>query len=81
MPTNRRRVLELALEALEYRRDGLNRDIAGIDRALEGGPTTSPAAPGPEPARRRPRFSNAERARRSARMKALWEKRWKRKRA
>ena len=80
MPSDRRRILELALESLESKKKQLDQDIAEITRELRGG--RAKAAPGlaPGPVRKRPRFSKEERHRRSQRMKAYWEN-WRKKKA
>jgi hypothetical protein len=74
MPTERARLLELALENLESKRKQINLEIEEINRELGGRPKE--AAPVRKPGRvgrKRSRFSKAERLRRSARMKAYWE--------
>ena len=77
--SDRRRILELALESLENKRKELDAEIAEITRELRGGgskrtSSTKSAQPAVASARKRPRFSKEERLRRSQRMKAYWEK-------
>jgi hypothetical protein len=88
MPSERRRVLELALESLQRKKHLIDDEIAVLTRAMRrGGAARSmktagappPKKAGRKPGRKRPRFSKEERARRSARMKAYWEKRRKEK--
>jgi hypothetical protein len=81
MPTERARILELALENLIGQRKQIESEIAEISGELEGGRAKKTSAVGPgapvpgkrRAARRRSRFSKQERERRSARMKAYWE--------
>jgi len=82
MPSDRRRILELALESLEGKKRELDREIAEITRELRGGTAkTAPVlAPSAGPFRKRPRFSKQERLRRSRRMKAYWEN-WRKRKA
>jgi hypothetical protein len=85
MPSERRRILELALESLENKKRKLDEEIAEITRDLRGGASIRialPAVAGPGAARkgRRSRFSKEERLRRSQRMKAYW-KSWRKKKA
>ena len=80
MPSDRQRLLELALESLHAKRSQIDEEIAAINRELRGrGGAKSPGrsrAAGPAPGKaRRPQFSKEERLRRSNRMKAYWE-RW-----
>ena len=72
MPSEHKRLLELALESLMNRKKELDAEIEGITRQLLGtrGRKASPAKPG---ARKKPRFSREERLRRAKRMKAYWE--------
>jgi len=87
MLSDRRRILELALESLENRRKRIDEEIAEISRELLG-KTSIVAAPSRNlrgaglrvPVRKRSRFSKEERLRRSERMKAYWEN-WRKKRA
>lgn len=87
MVSDRRRILELALESLENKKRQLDREIAEITSELRGTASvrtkSSPAAASAERTtsgtRRRPRFSKEERQRRSERMKAYWENRRKKK--
>ncbi len=84
MPSDRRRILELALESLENKKKQLEQEIAEIARELRGGAAKS--APLPVKAargtsiRKLPRFSKEERLRRSQRMKVYWEN-WRKKKA
>jgi hypothetical protein len=84
MPSDRRRILELALESLENKKKQLDAEIAEITRELRGG-----AAKGISlathskrigSARKRSRFSKEERLRRSERMKAYWDN-WRKKKS
>ncbi len=80
MPTERARLLELALENLESKKKQIESEIGEIMRELGGGrrargvlvPAATPMTKaGAE--RKRSRFSMAERQRRAARMRAYWE--------
>jgi hypothetical protein len=79
MPSDRRRILELALESLENKKKQLDIEIAEIARELRGGSgkkaLLSPegSSPSSKPAKKRSQFSKEERLRRSQRMKAYWE--------
>ena len=76
MPTDRQRILQLAIESLEHKRRQIEEEINNLNAQLAIG--RKPRAVAEEvirPARKKPRFSKAERARRSARMKAYWEAR------
>jgi cell division septum initiation protein DivIVA len=80
MPSDRSRILELALESLQEKKKKLDEEIAEITRELKGGTAakskpTAPAAAsaGMASARKRSRFSKEERTRRSQRMKAYWD--------
>jgi thioesterase domain-containing protein len=82
MPSDRRRILELALESLENKKKQLEQEIADIARELrsatpKGTPWTAKST-GATPVRKRSRFSKDERIRRSQRMKAYWEN-WRKK--
>ena len=72
MPSEHRRLLELALESLMNRKKELDAEIGEITRQLRG-PCGRKAAPAMAGARKRPRFSKEERLRRAKRMKAYWE--------
>jgi hypothetical protein len=80
MPSDRRRILELALDSLQEKKKKLDEEIAEITRELRGGAVrvvkSAPAAPAR--AKRRPRFSKEEKLRRSQRMKAYWDN-WRKK--
>jgi len=80
MPSDRHRILELALESLENKKKQLDAEIAQITRELRGKSARKEisAAEGPVP--KRPRFSKEERLRRSQRMKAYWEN-WRKKKS
>ncbi len=74
MQSKRQRILELALESLENRKQRIDQEIADLRRQLRG------ANPGPRGkasmrTRKSSRFSDEERERRSARMKQYWEQR------
>jgi hypothetical protein len=81
MVSDRRRILELALESLESKKKQLDVEIAEIARELRGGTAkqASEQRPAAAVARKRPRFSKEERLRRSQRMTAYWDKRRKKK--
>jgi hypothetical protein len=85
MPSESRRILDLALENLEFKKKQIEEEIAQITQelrsrfgrkraALKAGGKAETAAK-----RRRSRFSREERARRSQRMKAYWDK-WRKER-
>jgi hypothetical protein len=82
MPSDRRRILELALESLEGKKKKLEEEIAEITRELRGGTPAkalpAAAAAGVTRTRKRSRFSKEERIRRSKRMKAYWDN-WRKK--
>jgi len=84
MPSDRRRILELALESLENKKKQLDAEIAELAREIRGGSAreASPSAQGARTgsARKRSRFSKEERLRRSQRMKAYWEN-WRKKKS
>ncbi len=72
MPSDHKRLLELALESLLNKRKELEAEIEEVERQLRG--TRGRKAAAPKPAgRRKPRFSREERLRRAKRMKAYWE--------
>jgi hypothetical protein len=79
MVSDRRRILELALESLENKKKQLDLEIAQITRELRGGSasrvllSTEGQGPASKQAKRRSRFSKEERLRRSQRMKAYWD--------
>jgi hypothetical protein len=77
MPSDRRRILELALDSLQEKKRKLDEEIAEITHELRGGAArvAASSAAAPARARRAPRFSKQERLRRSQRMKAYWENR------
>jgi hypothetical protein len=82
MLSNRRRVLELALESLENKKRQLDAEIAEITRELSGrsskGMSVSAQRRGAGSVRKRSHFSKEERLRRSQRMKAYWDN-WRKK--
>ncbi len=88
MPSERMRILELALESLEARKKKIDEEIAALTKQMKRGRagraimkaevTTSPSKVGR--GRKRARFSKEERARRAARMKAYWDK-WRKEKA
>ncbi len=80
MPSDRRRILELALESLQLQKRKIDEEIAEITRELRGGAarTTISAPAARARVRRRPRFSKEEKLRRSQRMKAYWDN-WRKK--
>jgi hypothetical protein len=73
MPSDRYRILELALETLQSKKKQIEAEIAELSRELRGLPARSDAAPNARKAKKTPRFSKEERIRRSQRMKAYWE--------
>jgi hypothetical protein len=79
MPSERHRLLELALESLHAKRKQLDEEIDAITRELRGRGTrkSSESHPNRQPKAgkgKKPRFTKEERLRRSQRMKAYWEK-------
>ena len=76
MPSERQRILELALESLENKKKQIDDEIEDLTRQLRQGKTdaTVPVIRLSAGARRQSRFTKEERARRSARMRAYWEK-------
>jgi len=89
MPSERLRILELALESLENKKRQLDEEIAALTREWKRGKKTkvvlsaaAPASISPKvgKARKRSRFSKEERARRATRMKAYWDK-WRKEKA
>ncbi len=72
MPSEHKRLLELALETLMNKRKELDAEIEQISRQLRG-TRGRKAAPAKAQARKNPRFSREERLRRAKRMKAYWE--------
>ena len=73
MPSERERLLELALESLLSRRLQIQAEIDAITDELNRGRgrKAAPAAVGRR--RKKPRFSKEERLRRAKRMKLYWE--------
>ncbi len=82
MPSERMRILELALESLEARKKQIDDEIAALTREMKRGriakvavKTETSGIRAKISAKRKPaRFSKEERARRAARMKSYWEK-------
>ena len=83
MPSERQRILELALESLQNKKNELDKEIAALTSELRRGRSAKVVVPAGAAApvakkavkvRRRSRFSRQEREHRSARMKAYWEK-------
>ena len=81
MPSERQRLLELALETLESKKKQIDAEIAEIQSELRGGRARRVRGPGislgavttSRRRRKRSRFSKDERLKRSQRMKAYWE--------
>ena len=86
MVSDRRRILELALESLESRKKEIEQEIAEITSEIKGRPARRAlalkrsSAAARAAARKKPRFSREEKLRRSQRMKAYWEN-WRKKKA
>jgi hypothetical protein len=84
MPSDRRRILELALESLENKKKQLDAEIDEITRELRGGiakqVSISIRRPIADSPKKRVRFSKEERLRRSQRMKAYWDN-WRKKKS
>jgi hypothetical protein len=80
MFSDRRRILELALETLESKKKQLDAEIAEITRELRGDPARKNRASGGRARVKRAQFSKEERLRRSQRMKAYWDN-WRKKKA
>ena len=82
MPSDRNRILELALESLQNKKKQLDAEIAEITHELKGGTGKQGRAAtretGTVSSRKRPRFSKEEKLRRSQRMKEYWEN-WRKK--
>jgi|WetSurMetagenome_2_1015567.scaffolds.fasta_scaffold495941_1 hypothetical protein len=76
MASDRRRILELALESLENKKAQLDAEIAEITRELRGGvEKKAPAAKtkaAAASAKKHSRFSEEEKLKRSLRMKSYW---------
>ncbi len=83
MPSERQRILELALESLMNKKKQIDAEIAELSgelrRGKPAGGRLAAAAPAAAKKRKRSRFSAEERKRRSARMKAYWDK-WRKER-
>jgi hypothetical protein len=80
MFSDRRRILELALETLESKKKQLDVEIAEITRELRGGIARKDRASGKQVKVKRTQFSKEERLRRSQRMKEYWSN-WRKKKA
>jgi len=87
MPTNRQRILELALESLELKKKQIEEEIAAIKDELKGKsvskkpvPKVKKKAVPVKTAAKRSRFTREEKLRRSQRMKEYWEN-WRKKKA
>ncbi len=83
MPSERHRILQLALESLESRKKQIEEEIAALNGELHRGRagrrspfsvSTAPSGSKVIRKRKRSRFTREERKRRSARMKAFWKK-------
>ena len=81
MLNDRRRILELALESLEMKKKQIDEEIAAINRDLRGKPAlkkpvaaSKKQAPAKASARKKTKFTQEERLRRSQRMKEYWNK-------
>jgi hypothetical protein len=81
MANDRRRILELALESLEYKKKQLDDEIAQITRELRGRAGKQAAASETKisSGRKGPRFSKEEKQKRSLRMTEYWANRRKEK--
>jgi hypothetical protein len=80
MVSDRRRILELALETLESKKKQLDMEIAEITRELRGKPARKDRASGEGTKVKRSSFSKEERLKRSQRMKVYWDN-WRKKKA
>lgn len=78
MPSDRTRILGLALESLLEKKKKLDQEIAEITRELRGKAPLKGAPAPAVPAKKRSQFSKEERLRRSRRMKAYWDN-WRKK--
>jgi cell division septum initiation protein DivIVA len=83
MPSERMRILELALESLHNKKKQIDDEIAELSRELKRGKGAKVIAAAELPAKtvktitkgkKRPSFSKEERSRRAARMTAYWIK-------
>ncbi len=79
MANDHKRLLELALEALENKRREIDLEIAQVNQQLRGtrgkaitAPASKAAAAGGTKRKRNVRFTKEERKRRSERMRAYW---------
>jgi hypothetical protein len=79
MPSDRNRILELALETLQNKKKQLDMEIAEMTRELRGLPARGAPVQNGIKAKKAPRFTKEERLRRSQRMKAYWENQHKKK--
>ncbi len=80
MPSDRHRILELALESLENKKKQLDAEIAQITHELRGKSLRKGLTATEGSAQKRSQFSKEERYRRSQRMKAYWEN-WRKKKS
>jgi len=88
MPTDRQRILELAMESLELKKKQIEEEIAAINSELRGKSVSrkpvlkakKKATTVKTTAKRSSRFTKEERLRRSQRMKEYWEN-WRKKNA
>lgn len=85
MPSERRRILELALESLEHKKSQIDAEIVRLTGELRRGGAVKGATRfqkvvPKKAARKRSRFSKEERERRAVRMKAYW-KEWREEKA
>jgi hypothetical protein len=84
MPSERQRLLELALESLYAKRKQIDEEIAEINKELRGRGVKRSGNKADYRQKtgkgKKSRFSKEERLRRSQRMKAYWEK-WRREQA
>lgn len=85
MPNDRRRILELALEALELKKKEIEREIAEVRSELQGKAAPKKSSvpkvkktAGKKAVSKKARFTKEERNRRSERMKEYWEN-WRKK--
>jgi len=78
MPSDRNRILQLALESLQEKKRQIDAEIAEITRELRGKGKVAAKKASPTAAKRKSQFSKEERRRRSQRMKAYWDN-WRKK--
>ncbi|MEJ2245607.1 MAG: hypothetical protein P8Y80_05920 [Acidobacteriota bacterium] len=87
MQTNRKRILELALESLDLKKKQIEEEIAAINVELKGKsvsrkpvPKVKKKAAPVKTAAKHSRYTKEEKLRRSKRMKEYWEN-WRKKQA